>query len=147
MHVLSIHSEAQYFAGAERMLGYFLEGAPAQGIELSVAVVETEKMKTILPEGVSLIGLPSNQKFSMSAFCRQAARVARWGRRMKFDCVHGVGGSGLGADLGMWAASNRPALGTLHDHPQAGFISRAAAADAISGRWGLRRSSVRFRSS
>jgi glycosyltransferase involved in cell wall biosynthesis len=140
VRVLIIHTEAQYFAGAERMLGYFLEGALAQGIELSVAVVETDKMKTILPEGISRIGLPSNQKFSTSAFCRQAARVAGWGRGMKFDCVHGWAARDWELTSVCGLLLHCPALGTLHDHPQAGFISgRRQRLMRFLGRWGLRK--------
>ena len=51
MRILIVHPEAEYFAGAETMLGYFLEGLAGLGHTITVAVVRESRVSDILPKG------------------------------------------------------------------------------------------------
>src|ERR1051325_11759284 len=124
MRVLIIHHEAEYFAGAEKMLDYYLQGPLLDECTVAVAAVAEGRVREIIPAGLPVCWLPPNAKLSAMHFWRQVRTVFRYCREQRIDVIHG------------WAARNWelcavasrltgiPAVGTLHDHPRATFISR-----------------------
>ncbi len=138
MHVLLIHNEDRYLAGAEKMLGYYLAGAQDADSDFSVATVKDGKLDKSLPPDYRRIYISSNTRFSTMDLLVQAGSLTRAHRLTPFDLVHG------------WAARDweltglagllirRPRVGTLHDHPEASFISaRRRRLMRWAARWGL----------
>jgi glycosyltransferase involved in cell wall biosynthesis len=123
MRVLLIHHEAEYFAGAEKMLGYFLQGLVPK-ITVSVAAVRESRVAELIPSKVPTCWLPPNAQFSLPSFYRQLSAVRQFSKAQPFDLVHGW----AARDWELVAATSRllrrPAVATLHDHPHASFISR-----------------------
>ena len=135
MRILLIHNEANYFAGAERMLGYFLPGLQARGCQVMVACVDSSRVAALVPAGMQRLVISDNQRFSPMRLWSQARSVLGVRKSFPFEIVHGWAArdwelTALTARLGA-----RPALGTLHDHPRASFISRQR---RILMRWSLR---------
>src|SRR6266511_249629 len=140
MRVLIIHPEARYFAGAEKMLVYFLEGLKASEHDVTVALVKGSKLAGSFPGGVTQTYIDDNRAFSLRALKRQLTELRKRHRETPFDVVHGWAARDweLTALLGWF--TRRPTLGTLHDHPQADFISRKRQLlMRWSARWGLRK--------
>lgn len=140
MRVLIIHQEAEYFAGAEKMLAYFLDELAGQPHEITVAAVRQSRVPEIIPKGVQTIWLPANSRFSPLVLGRQTLRLHHSHKAQPFDVIHG------------WAVRNweltslaarlagHPGVGTLHDHPQAPFLSPSRRRMmAWSARFGLKR--------
>src|SRR5690242_10438993 len=125
MEILIIHHEAEYFAGAEKVLGFFLEGMKGSEHKVTVAAVRESRMAEIIPAGVPACWLPSNAKFSLGGFIRQVRAVRTHLRNHPCDLVHGWAARDWELTAVVGRLSRRPAVGTLHDHPQASFISRA----------------------
>ena len=123
MRLLLIHPEPKHFAGAEAMLLYFLEGLLSAPGEVVVAVSKDGAFANRIPNGVEQIRINENAAFSIAELRRQLAELARHHRRKPFDIIHGWAARDweLAALLGQWV--RRPTVGTLHDHPQARFIS------------------------
>ena len=124
MRILIIHPENQYFAGAERMLGYFLEAMAMQtGHEIAVAVVPGSRVAALLPANVQPVWIEDRQAFSVSRLWRQVEALRLFCREHNIDIIHGWAARDweLSALTG-WLC-HRPAIGTLHDHPEASFIS------------------------
>jgi glycosyltransferase involved in cell wall biosynthesis len=120
-----VHTEAEYFAGAERMLGYYLQAWPGGDWQLTVAAVREGRTSQVIPSHIPVVWLTNNQRFSVRNFSAQARELASSFRRQQFDLIHGWAARDwdLTAVAGFYL--RRPALGTLHDHPRARFISRA----------------------
>lgn len=140
MRVLVIHPEAKYFAGAEKMLMHFLEGLKASKHEVTVALVKGSKLAGSFPGGVTQTYIDDNQAFSLRALKRQLTELRKRHHETPFDLVHGWAARDweLTALLGRF--TRRPTVGTLHDHPQGGFISRKRQLlMRWSARWGLRK--------
>src|ERR1044071_9870543 len=72
MRILIIHNEAPYFAGAEKVLGYYLEGWPARGEGVTTTLVSDARLLDLIPLSVRRIGIPEKQQFSILKLCRQA---------------------------------------------------------------------------
>ncbi|HMO65059.1 MAG TPA: glycosyltransferase family 4 protein [Verrucomicrobiota bacterium] len=121
MNVLLLHGEARYFAGAERMLGYYLAALPDEPRPL-VAVPPDTRLAALVPAGMPTLALESNTAFSLAGLVRNLARLRRAHRQRPVDVIHAWHArdwelAGLAARL-----LRRPAVGTLHDDPQAAFI-------------------------
>jgi glycosyltransferase involved in cell wall biosynthesis len=140
MRVLVIHQEARYFAGAEKMLGYFLEGLREANCETAVACVQGSRVAGLVPQSLRTIFIPEHARFSPAGLWRQSSLLVAAREGFPFDLAHGWAARDweLTALTG-WRA-RRPALGTLHDHPNAGFHSfQRRQLMRWSARLGLRR--------
>lgn len=138
--VLLLHGETTYFGGAQKMLAYFLQGAPAAGLEPVVAMAPNPAMREAIPPGIEVVDVPANQKFSVAGLGRQVRAVSSAHRRRPFDVLHGW----TARDWELTAAAGRwlrvPTAGLLHDHPEARAISRSRRAlMRLSARFGLDR--------
>lgn len=124
MRLLIIHHEAEYFAGAEKMLGYFLEGLAAAGCEFRLAAVQDSVFGRGIAAGVPCCWLPSNARFNLSQFQKQLQMLRVYAREQNIDLVHGWAARDWELTSAVGLITRRPCLGTLHDHPKASFISR-----------------------
>ncbi len=125
MHLLIIHHEAEYFAGAEKVLGYFLEGIKSTAHRVTIAAVRESRMAEIIPAGIQTCWLPSNARFSPGGFLKQIGTVRQLFREEPFDLVHGWAARDWELTAATARLCRRPAVGTLHDHPHAPFISKS----------------------
>lgn len=125
MHVLLIHNEAAYFGGAETMFGYFLQGLAQARVEVTVAAVADSRVARLIPPEMRAIWISDNRRLSPLKALAQACVLRKAWAGARFDLVHGWSARewGLSALVGFLA--RRPAMGTLHDHPAASFISPA----------------------
>ncbi|HTL18889.1 MAG TPA: glycosyltransferase family 4 protein [Patescibacteria group bacterium] len=124
MRVLIIHPESQYFAGAETMLGYFLTELVRTDCKVAVAAVRGSRVAGLLPEETVPVWLEPCSSFSAVETWRQAKTLKEFHAEFPFDLVHSWAARGWElATLAGWRCQ-RPAIGTLHDHPEASFISR-----------------------
>jgi glycosyltransferase involved in cell wall biosynthesis len=140
MRILFIHHESEYFAGAERMMGYFLEALAASGHDLTVAAVRESRTAEVIPTGVSTCWLPRNAPFSIRSFAGQVKAIRALHHTKPFDVIHGWAARDWELTAIASRLTGRTALGTLHDHPQAGFLSKARQRLMFwSARTGLRR--------
>lgn len=123
MRVLIIHPESHYRAGAETMLGYFLTELVRTDCEVAVAAVRGSRVAGLLPGKTVPVWLESCPAFSPVGLWRQARILKEFRAEFSFDLVHGWAARDweLGALAG-WRCQ-RPVIGTLHDHPEASFIS------------------------
>lgn len=123
MRVLIIHPESQYFAGAQTMLGYFLTELVRTDCKVAVAAVRGSRVAALLPKETVPVWLEPCPAFSPLAIWRQAATLKAFHAEFPFDLVHGWAARDWElAALAGWRC-RRPAIGTLHDHPKASFIS------------------------
>lgn len=135
-----LHPEARFFAGAEKMLGHFLAGLLAAGHQVTVAVASGSRTAALVPAGCAVLAVPDNGRFSPIRIGRTLAILRRAHARTPFAVVHGW--SARDWELAALAGRllGRPALGTLHDHPAASFITRSRQRlMRIAARGGLRR--------
>jgi glycosyltransferase involved in cell wall biosynthesis len=140
MRVLIIHHEAEYFAGAEKMLGYFLEGLASMGQDVVVAAVPESRTAGVIPNGLETCRLPRNAPFSLRSFYAQLQAVRQAHRAKPFDVIHGWAARDWELTAATSRLTGRPALGTLHDHPRAPFLSRGRQRLMLwSARAGLRK--------
>lgn len=121
MNVLLLHGEAHYFAGAERMLGYYLAALPGD-LEAVAAVPPDTRLAALVPARVPTLALEANTAFSLAGLLRNLARLRRAHRRRPVDVIHAWHARDW--ELGALAARllRRPVAGTLHDDPEAAFI-------------------------
>lgn len=140
---LIIHTETQYLGGAEKMLHYYLEGLVAAGVEATLAAIAGSKVWAGIPPQVRQLPLANAQQFSLPQLWRQAQTLARAHRQNPFQVAHAW--MARAWELGSLLAwrSGIPTLGTLHDHPQAPFISPGRQKlMRASARWGLKKIAV-----
>lgn len=124
MRVLIIHQEAEYFAGAEKMLGYFLQGLAAlPQHHVTLAAVRESRVRELLPTGIEARWIPQNSKFSPLTFVKQVVALRKACRGQPVDLVHGWAARDWELTAVTGKLIGRPAIGTLHDHPRAQFIS------------------------
>src|SRR6185369_8020493 len=138
MRLLLIHPDAQSFAGAEMMLLYFLKGLGSASCEPVVAVANGSKLAGLISDQIETTGLEDNGTFTIRGLKRQLTDLVRLNRVKRFDMIHGWAARDweLAALLGKMI--RRPSVGTLHDHPQARFISlKRRLLMRWSARWGL----------
>jgi glycosyltransferase involved in cell wall biosynthesis len=123
MRVLIIHPESQYFAGAETMLGYFLTELVRTDCTVAVAAVRGSRVTGLLPKETVPVWVEPCPAFSPAAIWRQAVTLKKFREEFAFDLVHGWAARDWElAALAGWLCQC-PAIGTLHDHPEASFIS------------------------
>ncbi|MDE3100329.1 MAG: glycosyltransferase family 4 protein [Verrucomicrobiota bacterium] len=123
MRVLIIHPENKYFAGAEKVLGYFLTELVRQDIQAAVAAVKGSRVADALPAKIMPLWIEDCPAFSPNALWRQAAALKKHRATFAFELVHGWAARDWElASLTGWRCGC-PAIGTLHDHPEASFIS------------------------
>lgn len=124
MRILIIHHEAEYFAGAEKMLGYFLEGlASLPDHHVTVATVRESRVRELIPSKLTAWWIPPNSKFSPFALLKQLAILRKACRTDPVDVVHAWAARDWELAALTGKVTWRPVVGTLHDHPRAPFIS------------------------
>lgn len=119
MRVLLLHTEGLYFGGTEVQLGRLVAGLAGGAVHTTVACVAGSPMARALPAETTKLELPPNQPFSLTGLQRQLRAVAA----VKFDVLHGWGARSweLASLVGAWR--RLPTVGTLHDHPQAEYLT------------------------
>jgi glycosyltransferase involved in cell wall biosynthesis len=125
MRLLLIHPEARYFSGAETMLSYFLPALASAGCEVAVAVAPGSKVAAELPSSVRKVSIPDNTTFSVANLAKQAKALRRLREQFHYEVVHGWAARDWELTALVGRLASRPAVGTLHDHPRARFISRS----------------------
>ncbi len=140
MRLLIIHTESQYFAGAQKLLGYFLEALAKTDCSTSVVVVRGTRVEKVIPAAMTKLYINSYQKSSVRTLWQQAQSVVSFNRQTPFDVVHGWTARDWELTGLAGALARLPTVGTLHDHPQASFISsKRQRLMRWSVRWGLHR--------
>lgn len=123
MRITIVHNESVYFAGAQRMLGYYLEDA-RNHCEITLALTDNPRMRSLIPAGVQVVRLNA-QANSLAALPSHLVALATRTKNQDTQLFHGW----TARDWELAALPSRllgvPAVGTLHDHPQASFISKA----------------------
>jgi glycosyltransferase involved in cell wall biosynthesis len=123
MRILIIHPENRGVAGAEKVLGYFLTELVESDFQVAVAVVPGSRMAKLLPPKAMPVWIEPNDAFSLGALWRQAQTLKRKRAEFPFDVIHGWAARDWElASLTGWLC-RCPTLGTLHDHPDAPFLS------------------------
>ncbi|MBL9137434.1 MAG: glycosyltransferase family 4 protein [Verrucomicrobiales bacterium] len=125
MRVLILHGECLGCAGAQRVLGFFLEGLDPSRHDVTVAHAPNTKLERLFPATTRKILIPGNQKFSLPGFLRQFLAVRRLVVRQGFDVLHGWTARDWELTAAVGKTSWRPAIGSLHEHPHAGHIGRS----------------------
>jgi glycosyltransferase involved in cell wall biosynthesis len=125
MRILIIHPENRSIGGAEKMLEYFLAESIESDCQIAVATVEGSRMSKLLPQKAVPIWIQANDSFSLGAVWRQAQVLKQKRTEFHFDVIHGWAARDweLASLVGWWCGC--PAFGTLHDHPNAAYISAA----------------------
>ena len=123
MRILIIHPESQYFAGAETMLGYFLRELVRTDCKVAVAAVHGSRVAGLLPAETVPVWLEACPAFSPVAIWRQAVQLQKFHVEFPFDVVHGWAARDWELTALVGWRCHTPAIGTLHDHPEATFIS------------------------
>lgn len=125
MRVLLVHTETQFFAGAQKVLGYFLEEIVRSNCEVALAMAENSKLTHLVPPGIQICPLTSNQSFSWRGFRKQLGELKRFQKQYSANVLHGWTARDWELTSMAGFFLRRPAVGTLHDHPEAAFISPA----------------------
>ncbi len=140
MRILLIHNEAQYFAGAEKVLGYYLQGLPPASGEFAVAAVRGSPVSEMVPPSIRQIRIPPKQQFSLGRLRSQVGCILKGRKEFPFDLVHGWTARDWELTSLVGGLCRCPAVGTLHDHPGARFIyPRRQVLMRWCARYGLRR--------
>ena len=139
MRVLLIHNEANYLGGAEKVLGYFLAGMTDPAYEITVAAVPGSRVMALVPASMKRVSISDSGRFSALRLCQQARTLLRLRRQFPFDVVHGWAARDWELSTLVGGLARRPVIGTLHDHPEAGFHTPARRClMRWSATWGLR---------
>lgn len=125
MRALILHGECLGCAGAQRVLGFFLEGLHPAHHNVTVAYAPNAKLERLFPNSTRTVPIPGNQKFSLPGFLRQILAVRRLVARERFDVVHGWTARDWELTAAIARISGRPGIGSLHEHPHAGHIGRS----------------------
>ncbi len=123
MRILIIHHETQFFGGAERMLEYFLVELIRHDYQVAVATVPGSRVANVLPPQVAPLWIEPCQAFSPGVVWREARALKKHHPGFPFDIVHGWAARDWEAALLAGWRCRRPAIGTLHDHPNSAYIS------------------------
>ncbi|MBI3415079.1 MAG: glycosyltransferase family 4 protein [Verrucomicrobia bacterium] len=123
MRLLLIHPEARCFAGAEKLLVDFLAAWPRGEDSITLAVVRGSELDSRAPVDISRLFLPDNHRFSVAALAGQLRAVVREQRHARFDLIHGWSARDWELTALARTCLRVPAVGALHDHPQASFIT------------------------
>ncbi len=121
--MLILHPETEYFAGAEKVLQYFLKGQATLEDSIAVALAPGSKVDQGIPPAMRRVALVEMPKLSPLGLLSQVRAVARFHQEYPFDLVHAWAARSW--ELASLAGKllRVPAIGTLHDHPAALFIS------------------------
>lgn len=140
MRILIVHAEADYFAGAEKMLGYFLAELVQHDLHPFVATVQGSRVAALLPPEAIPVWVEPCPAFSPVSVWRQSSIFHERHATTAFDIVHGwAARSWELASLIGWRR-RCPVVGTLHDHPNASFISlKRRLLMKLCSRWALRK--------
>ncbi len=125
LRVLVVHGEGTFCAGAQKMLAYFAEGAPAADLLPLLAVAPNAKLAPLLPAAVPTAPLAANQKFTLGGWLRQIQGLRRLVLEFQPSVLHGWTARDWELTSVVGWLTRRPALGLLHDHPRAPHISTA----------------------
>lgn len=120
--VLLIHTETQYFGGAEKMLVNFIDGLVACNIDLIVVVGEGGRLTRGLNAAVRTVAIPNNSHFNPISLWRQLKSLVRSLGQQPVVAVHAWAARDWQLAVAFGALRRVPALGTLHDHPAASYI-------------------------
>jgi glycosyltransferase involved in cell wall biosynthesis len=123
VRVLLIHLETEYFAGAEAMLIYFLEELVSVRCETVVAVSKDSKLARLIPDPVEKVQIHDSRSFSIGRLGQQLTELVRHHIANPFDIIHGWAARDWELTSLVGWRIRRPTVGTLHDHPRAGFFS------------------------
>jgi glycosyltransferase involved in cell wall biosynthesis len=123
MRVLLIHNDDGGFAGAEKVLGYFLEGLAGRQCEAVLAAVRGSKLDEQTPPEIPRLHVSSSRPLSPFKLAGQLLGLHRAHRSTPFDLVHAWAAREWELAALTGALLRRPAVGTLHDHPMAPFLS------------------------
>jgi glycosyltransferase involved in cell wall biosynthesis len=105
------------------MLGYFLKELVRTDCQVAVAVVRGSRVAGLLPAEAVPVWVEPCPALSPVVVWRQAKTLKAFYAEFAFDVVHGWAARDWElAALAGWRCQ-RPAMGTLHDHPEAAFIS------------------------
>jgi glycosyltransferase involved in cell wall biosynthesis len=105
------------------MLGYFLTELVRTDCQVAVAAVRGSRVAGLLPAETIPVWLEPCPAFSPMAIWRQSTTLEKLCAEFPFDLVHGWTARDWELTaLAGWRC-HRPAIGSLHDHPRASFIS------------------------
>lgn len=104
------------------MLGYFLEEASSR-MDITLAYVESTRIRDLIPPGVETILLPENQRFSIGGLIRQISVLCRAKSEASPQILHGWAARDWELTVAAARVIGSSCMGSLHDHPEAVFIS------------------------
>lgn len=125
MKIGIIHTESTYYAGAERVLDYYLQGLVETPVEAVVFYGRGSKVEQFIPAKYRKVALDGVQGFHPVNLWRAAGQIQAVSREEGgFDLLHAWAARGWDlAGLAGWRMGV-PVLGTLHDSPGSLYISR-----------------------
>ena len=140
MRVLIIHHEARCFAGAEKLLVDFLDALVRSDCEVAIALVRGSELDQRISPGIARIFLADSSRFSVAALVGQVRTLRSSHRAAHFDLVHGWSARDWELATLLPHLLAIPSVGTLHDHPQASFITaKRQRVMRVCARWGFDR--------
>jgi len=120
MRALLINTSFTFFGGAEKTLLYFVDALSARKTEFSVVTVRDSKLSRSLPSHVRQIAISNNERFSIPGLLKQLREL----KHVSDDSIlHGWTARDWELTTSLRALTRRPAIGTLHDHPQSSYIT------------------------
>lgn len=123
MRLLFIHPEARCFAGAEKLLVDLLAAWPRESDSLTLALARGSELDRRAPADIKRLFLPDNNRFSAKSLAGQLRVLVREHRHAGFDLLHGWAARAWELTALARMVLRVPAVGTLHDHPQASFFT------------------------
>jgi glycosyltransferase involved in cell wall biosynthesis len=123
MRILIVHNEAQFFGGAEKMLAYFAAGMAKADCEVVYAVTPGSRVDNSLPKGSRLSLISDSTRFSLGNLYCQVRALKGFRDQFQFDVIHAWAARGWEVASLLGRVTRKPVLATLHDHPQAGYIT------------------------
>lgn len=123
MRTLIIHNELEYYAGAERVLVNYVRGLCAVGEAPTLMAVAGTRVFKELAELTEVLPLTANQPFSIGNYWRQVREVCAQVNDHETTILHGWAARDWELTAAAGLLTHSPTVGTLHDHPEADFIS------------------------
>jgi glycosyltransferase involved in cell wall biosynthesis len=121
-NVLIIHTESVYFSGAQKMLLHFL-GASSASMNVTLISAPNEKLDHLTPRSCARIEIPANQPFRLPLLQKQMNQITGFVADHPNVVLHGWAARDWELTSLVSKTCGVPAVGTLHDHPSANFIS------------------------
>lgn len=125
VRALIIHNEQEYYAGAERVLINYVTGLRAAGEKPVVMAVAGTRVFRELAELTEVVPLAGNQPFSPVNLLKQLRQVCNQVSDIEPTILHAWAARDWELTSLAGALTHSSAMGTLHDHPKADFISRS----------------------